>query len=119
MIKNVHKITILDEALSRTFFVDLLLHTLNFLLSILMCVLHVSCFIDIDECADGSHQCTGNQLCSNRQGSYICQCPPGYRLNNLRQCQDVNECESYFGNVCIKICFFIVMKIEKKLCAYR
>lgn len=63
------------------------------------------CFLDIDECADGSHQCTGNQLCSNRQGSYICQCPPGYRLNSLRQCQDVNECESYFGNVCINIYF--------------
>ncbi|KAG7174672.1 Fibrillin-2-like 3, partial [Homarus americanus] len=56
--------------------------------------------IDVDECADGTHQCTGNQECSNRQGGYICQCPTGFRHNSLRQCQDVNECEAYYGSVC-------------------
>ncbi|XP_069157401.1 fibulin-1-like isoform X3 [Procambarus clarkii] len=56
--------------------------------------------IDVDECADGTHQCTGNQVCSNRQGGYICQCPTGFRLNSLRKCQDINECEAYYGSVC-------------------
>ncbi|XP_066952425.1 fibulin-1-like [Macrobrachium rosenbergii] len=56
--------------------------------------------IDIDECSEGTHQCTGNQVCANRRGGYICQCPVGYRLNNQRQCEDVNECESYFGSIC-------------------
>ncbi|KAK4307648.1 hypothetical protein Pmani_020604 [Petrolisthes manimaculis] len=56
--------------------------------------------IDIDECLEGTHQCEGTQMCSNRQGGYICQCPRGYRLNNERQCQDINECESYYTSIC-------------------
>ncbi|XP_069955422.1 fibrillin-2 isoform X5 [Cherax quadricarinatus] len=56
--------------------------------------------IDIDECADGTHQCRGNQVCSNRQGGYICQCPTGFKFNEIRQCQDFNECETYPGSVC-------------------
>ncbi|KAK4311029.1 hypothetical protein Pmani_017444 [Petrolisthes manimaculis] len=31
--------------------------------------------------------------CHNTYGSYMCLCPPGYRVNpNLRTCDDVNEC---------------------------
>lgn len=56
--------------------------------------------IDVDECARGIHHCEGNQICSNRQGSYICNCPQGYRLNVQRQCEDINECESFYGRVC-------------------
>ncbi|KAK8406643.1 hypothetical protein O3P69_007314 [Scylla paramamosain] len=56
--------------------------------------------VDIDECAKGTHQCVGNQLCSNRQGSYICYCPQGFRRNTQQQCEDINECESYRGRVC-------------------
>lgn len=56
--------------------------------------------VDIDECAKGTHQCVGNEVCSNRQGSYVCFCPRGFRRNAQRQCADINECESYHGRVC-------------------
>ncbi|CAL4132805.1 unnamed protein product, partial [Meganyctiphanes norvegica] len=53
--------------------------------------------VDIDECTDGTAQC-GSQRCTNRPGGYVCQCDAGYRLNPQRQCEDINECQSYFGN---------------------
>ncbi|KAG0712253.1 Fibrillin-3 [Chionoecetes opilio] len=56
--------------------------------------------VDIDECAKGTHKCEGNQTCSNRQGGYVCHCNEGYRLNTERQCEDINECESYHGRAC-------------------
>ncbi|XP_071519923.1 uncharacterized protein [Panulirus ornatus] len=56
--------------------------------------------VDTDECAEETHQCVGNQVCSNRQGGYTCLCPTGFRLNSLRQCEDINECESFYGRVC-------------------
>lgn len=54
---------------------------------------------DIDECATGAHECSGGQECNNRQGTYTCQCPPGHRLDHARQCQDVDECTSFYGAV--------------------
>ncbi|XP_047735451.1 fibrillin-1 isoform X4 [Hyalella azteca] len=56
--------------------------------------------VDIDECASGDHECTGGQECHNRRGSYTCQCPTGFRLNRARQCQDIDECSTYYGAAC-------------------
>lgn len=33
---------------------------------------------DVDECATGNHRCSSNALCVNHDGSYGCQCRPGY-----------------------------------------
>jgi surface-anchored protein len=33
---------------------------------------------DRDECAEGTHACTGNSTCVNRPGSYSCACPTGW-----------------------------------------
>ena len=38
-----------------------------------------SCFLDIDECSDGTHGCALN--CTNTIGSYVCSCDVGYHLN--------------------------------------
>ena len=35
---------------------------------------------DVNECLDGSHLCA--QTCVNTEGSYVCSCGTGYRLNN-------------------------------------
>ncbi|XP_076037131.1 uncharacterized protein LOC143022668 isoform X3 [Oratosquilla oratoria] len=56
--------------------------------------------VDIDECQLGTHQCHGLQECINRHGGYVCQCPAGYRTNANRVCEDIDECNSYFGSVC-------------------
>ena len=33
---------------------------------------------DVDECADGSHNCDANAACTNTQGEYTCTCKSGY-----------------------------------------
>ncbi|XP_058980408.1 latent-transforming growth factor beta-binding protein 4 isoform X2 [Musca domestica] len=49
--------------------------------------------VDVDECADGSHECS--HQCVNTEGNYICKCPQGYILPyaTAHSCEDVNECE--------------------------
>ncbi|XP_056264256.1 adhesion G protein-coupled receptor E5 [Pseudoliparis swirei] len=54
------------------------------------------CF-DVDECMEPL--CGNNTLCFNTNGSFYCQCLPGYKENNGYgdfalggHCQDINEC---------------------------
>ena len=49
----------------------------------------ISLFSDINECEKGTHDCAGTLAqCVNRPGTYICQCPNGYQLNQAtRQCE--------------------------------
>ncbi|XP_066942937.1 hemicentin-1-like isoform X1 [Macrobrachium rosenbergii] len=45
---------------------------------------------DVNECAL-PERC--QHRCENTNGSYMCLCPPGYRLNfNQRTCDDIDEC---------------------------
>jgi len=38
---------------------------------------------DVDECQQGSHECTGALMhCVNRPGTYICQCSDGFQMNH-------------------------------------
>ncbi|KAH9523898.1 hypothetical protein Btru_047351 [Bulinus truncatus] len=48
--------------------------------------------LDIDEC-NNTKICDGS--CTNTEGSYICTCPAGYRLDltDRKSCKDINECE--------------------------
>ncbi|XP_039503316.1 latent-transforming growth factor beta-binding protein 4 isoform X1 [Pimephales promelas] len=47
---------------------------------------------DIDECA-GPRVCGPESVCVNTDGSYRCDCLPGYRsAGPRRQCRDINEC---------------------------
>ena len=39
----------------------------------------ISILSDIDECSDGTHNCS--QICTNTNGSFICECNDGYELN--------------------------------------
>ncbi len=49
----------------------------------------VRAFSDVDECVDGS-RCV-NGTCSNTEGSYLCHCDAGYRLEPTNQtCQGKN-----------------------------
>eukprot|EP00795_Rhopilema_esculentum_P002768 gene2768-991_t len=51
----------------------------------------VECFLDVDECSNGLHQCSLNATCTNSIGSYNCQCKLGFSGNGLH-CIDVDEC---------------------------
>lgn len=45
----------------------------------MMGALCVLCFVDIDECKEGTANC--EQVCENRNGSFVCSCYDGYTLN--------------------------------------
>ncbi|XP_018494885.2 low-density lipoprotein receptor-related protein 1B-like [Galendromus occidentalis] len=52
------------------------------------------CF-DVDECATQKHNCSENEFCINREGSFECKCKFGYYFDSLaRRCFDIDECQS-------------------------
>lgn len=55
---------------------------------------------DVNECTRGTHKCKSSQICKNGPGYYICQCPPGHKLNPDNECEDINECEFYRERIC-------------------
>eukprot|EP00961_Rhodomonas_salina_P024308 327329-Rhodomonas_salina.1 len=38
---------------------------------------------DVDECAEGVHDCAPDAECSNRPGRYTCACKPGFRGDGI------------------------------------
>ncbi|NBD13085.1 EGF domain-containing protein [Corallococcus silvisoli] len=46
---------------------------------------------DINECTNGTAQCSTNATCTNTPGSYSCTCKAGY-TGNGKTCTDINEC---------------------------
>ncbi|XP_064815270.1 adhesion G protein-coupled receptor E2-like isoform X1 [Oncorhynchus masou masou] len=58
--------------------------------------------VDIDECKewDSNPPCGSNAACYNTQGSFYCQCQPGFRSTTTFQftaltgeCKDLDECQ--------------------------
>ncbi|WP_426748574.1 EGF domain-containing protein [Myxococcus faecalis] len=46
---------------------------------------------DVNECTNGTAQCSPNAYCTNTPGSYTCTCRPGYTGNGFT-CVDIDEC---------------------------
>ena len=44
----------------------------NYLLKFIECPHYCSFLSDVDECSDGSHNCTNNQICENTDGGFKC-----------------------------------------------
>ncbi|XP_064080554.1 cubilin-like [Macrobrachium nipponense] len=45
----------------------------------------------IDECSEGSHNCTDHEACADKLYQYQCSCLPGFARDDSR-CEDVDEC---------------------------
>ncbi|CAH1243359.1 PKDREJ [Branchiostoma lanceolatum] len=56
---------------------------------------------DVDECAEGSHNCT--QLCTNTVSGFTCSCLDGYTLHDNWVCNDDDECADGSDN-CAQLC---------------
>ncbi|XP_035208935.1 fibulin-1-like [Stegodyphus dumicola] len=59
--------------------------------------------VDVDECARRIDECGPQQTCRNRPGGYVCECPRGYTLSARRECEDIDECTRYRGQVCSSV----------------
>ena len=57
---------------------------------------------DIDECAEGKHNCGVNAVCSNTKGSYTCTCGPGY-YGNGRNCSKIGVMIVLIAAIAIKL----------------
>ncbi|KAK6971066.1 latent-transforming growth factor beta-binding protein 4, partial [Biomphalaria glabrata] len=56
-----------------------------------------NCELDVDECLLPT-TCNQGFLCFNSLGSYKCECPAGYNIDNMI-CKDVNECSDPTVNI--------------------
>eukprot|EP00105_Crassostrea_gigas_P016588 XP_011434026.1 PREDICTED: fibrillin-2-like isoform X1 [Crassostrea gigas] len=57
------------------------------------------CDQDVDECTDNPAICGSDKICHNLQGSYRCDCRPGYTKNGTN-CIDIDECSNAATHNC-------------------
>jgi hypothetical protein len=54
---------------------------------------YVQVLRDVDECKDGTHECSTDAICTNTYGSRWCACRSGYDGNPyFDMCEDIDEC---------------------------
>lgn len=61
---------------------------------------------DTNECLTGESKCDVNAECFNTEGSYKCDCKPGYRGNGFK-CRGMMIIRSHLDDVCFYGVFFL------------
>lgn len=60
-------------------------------------------FLEIDECAEGTHEC--EHKCNNTVGGYNCSCHSGFQLDSdLKKCSG----KTSSGRLCLSVCLLPV-----------
>ena len=57
--------------------------------------------LDVNECTEMLDNCS--QICINTNGSYQCECQPGFNMTTTGNCSDIDECTEMLDN-CSQIC---------------
>ena len=68
---------------------------------------------DIDECEEGTYNCSSNAVCNNTKGYYNCKCKPGYEGSG-------NNCAgNFFLNLAILHAFesIAVFTVSMTICS--
>ena len=74
-----------------------------------MYVLYLHPLADVDECSEGTHNCTAE--CMNTQGGFQCSCSSGYQLSeDGATCKGREVCEHTYVHkyMLILICTYII-----------
>jgi len=59
---------------------------------------------DIDECADGTHECNANADCTNTVGSHECTCQAYFHTDSFDNCTPFHICEMPSKGGCSDVC---------------
>jgi hypothetical protein len=59
-----------------------------------------NCDLDVNECdpVDGEAECHNHATCINTDGSYKCECDPGFSGDGVAACTDINDCQKACSN---------------------
>ena len=77
--------------------------------------MYIFFFSDIDECNNGTHNCS--QICTNTNGSFTCGCNNGYLLNiDEVTCNGMQI--NLICNTCLHLHIMCMYKIVMCLCTY-
>ncbi|XP_052807791.1 uncharacterized protein LOC128236745 isoform X3 [Mya arenaria] len=60
------------------------------------------CSKDVDECNLGTHTCSENSSCRNKDGGFLCDCHTGYQKTGGGLCAKCDR--NYFGEACRRRC---------------
>lgn len=83
------------------------------------CSLYPAAFVglrnstDIDECVEGSHNCSPNAFCNKTKESHNCKCKPGY-IGNGRECKGVTSCNEIHQNGIADISSVVTLIVDSK-----
>jgi len=72
-----------------------------------------NCESDIDECAEGKHNCSATAVCKNTEGSYNCTCNPGY-YGDGTYCKEASTCKEIFDTNLYKENKAYILSVESK-----
>ncbi|XP_071953012.1 very low-density lipoprotein receptor-like isoform X2 [Antedon mediterranea] len=59
---------------------------------------------NVDECSTNTHNCSNSAICHDLNIGFYCSCSSGFKLNEVNQCIDIDECKQFNPKVCSQEC---------------
>ena len=79
--------------------------------------MYISFYSDIDECNNGTHNCS--QMCTNTNGSFTCGCKNGYQLDpDEVTCNGMYKMYTKYVHTYSYTLYLYIIKIIIQTCMY-